>query len=588
MRNSVLLLAITLSLVLVGRGAVAAATGGIVLPDVLPDESPSERAAKRDLTAAPDQQRAQDLASQGEPDADFDKIILDELQAITDADTDKVLYSFAFPEPKADTTFDVTTEEAVFTPEDMNFMDRFPHHVHTHDSLCPFWSTIVNGDYVAAGVGMRDRSTGTIVISGIPVCSEIQRAFLFWIELSYKNCTPWAAAHVHINGHPIRGSLIGVSRDPCWWTEESYVFAADVTPWVTGNGPQFLSGFPVSGDAPLNEGASLVVVYKRANLPRRAITIYAGANTIDESVSFAYTFLHVPSICNNNFYQSVQTTYIVGDGQTCFSDWAIFDSQFYPNAFDMTEGPYMDTVTIPVTPFVSSGQNTVFTAISRGVDCLTWAAQVFSAPYCGFTNAAPLDPCCSRVRDYIDQIVFVAQERLHTGCLHINDIYQACSECWLQGPNELCGTPCLNPIATIKAEYESEVRAAKGQFLHTCDARNDAMVTIAEHYKGMLTSICSLRQAAALLRAFGEEIEQLIQDVPLTTLQINVFNAGQTALQSSCAAVYDSQICVGRQDQCVVTGPQSYTNSQLSLNDAKYIVDQTVELYANALQQTCH
>ncbi|KAH3762734.1 hypothetical protein Pelo_5402 [Pelomyxa schiedti] len=103
--------------------------------------------------------------------------------------------------------------------------------------------------------------------------------------------------------------------------------------------------------------------------------------------------------------------------------------------FDMTEGPEMDTITIPVTPFVSSGQNCppLHRSINsnfqtRCFPCyfkrsrlpLSWLLKFCTAPYCGFVHSTP---CCSRIRDYIDQIVFVAQERLRTGCLHINDIY---------------------------------------------------------------------------------------------------------------------------------------------------------------------
>jgi hypothetical protein len=46
--------------------------------------------------------------------------------------------------------------------------------------LSSFYSTTINGDYVAAGVGMRGTGSGTITISGIPSGSTIVRAVLYW------------------------------------------------------------------------------------------------------------------------------------------------------------------------------------------------------------------------------------------------------------------------------------------------------------------------------------------------------------------------------------------------------------------------
>ena len=41
----------------------------------------------------------------------------------------------------------------------------------------------VNGGYVAAGVGLRNRGAGTITISGIPSGAVVQAAYLYWSVL---------------------------------------------------------------------------------------------------------------------------------------------------------------------------------------------------------------------------------------------------------------------------------------------------------------------------------------------------------------------------------------------------------------------
>ncbi len=71
----------------------------------------------------------------------------------------------------------------------------------------------MQGDYVAAGVGMRNVGGGTISIA-LPAGSTIERAFLYWsIVRTPAGVAPNTGT---LNGAPIAGALVGTSGSPCW------------------------------------------------------------------------------------------------------------------------------------------------------------------------------------------------------------------------------------------------------------------------------------------------------------------------------------------------------------------------------------
>ena len=121
----------------------------------------------------------------------------------------------------------------------------------------------------SAGVGMRNYGNGTITISGIPANHVPVSSLLFWQVL---NQTQPASNNVTINGNNVTEVLIGSDVDPCWGQENAWAFAADVTPYVSGNGSYEIEGVPsglTNGQdpwagtvAPLAEGASLVVIHQ--------------------------------------------------------------------------------------------------------------------------------------------------------------------------------------------------------------------------------------------------------------------------------------------------------------------------------------
>ncbi len=254
-----------------------------------------------------------------------------------------------------------------------------------------FYSTTINGDYVAAGVGMRGTGSGTITISGIPSGSTIVNAFLYW---AIVNSTEGANFKNGVfAGTAITGTLIGTDDDPCWLPTTTYAYRADVTSLATGNGGYALTGFATGPSTPANsygeattpplcEGASLVVVFSNPASTCRDIVIYDGADTIDEAVSSVST---VMTGFTASAAPSAKTTYIVADGQYQYSDDTLFNGVILANdtattnaSFDGSDGKLWDTDTYDVSAYVSAGDTSCTVKLQRGTDCLVHTAQVFS------------------------------------------------------------------------------------------------------------------------------------------------------------------------------------------------------------------
>ncbi len=128
----------------------------------------------------------------------------------------------------------------------------------------------IEGDFKAAGIGMRNLGYGDITITGIPTGAMIEKAFLYWVILDSNEMLDFKNGN--FNGISITGGLIGEGPDPCWpFSSHHYAYRADVTCLVIGNGiyklTDFTSGltdgtdpWPSEPVLPLAEGATLLVV----------------------------------------------------------------------------------------------------------------------------------------------------------------------------------------------------------------------------------------------------------------------------------------------------------------------------------------
>src|SRR5262249_7926072 len=86
----------------------------------------------------------------------------------------------------------------------------------------------------SAGTGLRNRENGAIPISGIPEGATVTQTRLVW-GIVYDGEVPSNA--ITFDGNAVTANLTShVSGNLCWGDSATVGYAADVTPYVTGNG----------------------------------------------------------------------------------------------------------------------------------------------------------------------------------------------------------------------------------------------------------------------------------------------------------------------------------------------------------------
>ena len=251
--------------------------------------------------------------------------------------------------------------------------------------LNQFRNLTVAGDYVAAGIGLRDTTQGSITISGIPVGASVVEAYLYWGMLDSGESP--SLKNMNFNGTPITGTLIGSGEDTCWGRTNSFAYRANVTSLVSGNGTYNLTGV-ASGGLILAQGASLVVIYQRPGDLSRNIIL------LDGNAVFNFSFVSTNTISGFLAAAPVvaKTTFIVGDGQPNGLETASFTggagTVTFNNPFEGSDGLLWDTDTFNVSPQINPGDTTATVNITSFGDCLMWVAQAFSV-----TTSPPFDIC---------------------------------------------------------------------------------------------------------------------------------------------------------------------------------------------------
>jgi hypothetical protein len=249
----------------------------------------------------------------------------------------------------------------------------------TTNQMSEFFHQTLAGDVASAGVGLRGHGQGTIKLSGIPVDGKVQRAFLYWATLGSSG----TFTNPQFNGTILSGQRIGTSGDTCWGVPANYVYRADVTSLVDGNGYYAISGLPSNlTEGNDSQGASLVVIYTAAGLYRTVI-IHDGAVTLDLIIS-SFTDTLGPFTADQPDAQ-VHITYIVGDGQPQWNNGSILfeGSTLVGGVFSGTDGQYWDTSRFDASGLISEPDATT-TIINdppgnvNSPDCLLWAASILA------------------------------------------------------------------------------------------------------------------------------------------------------------------------------------------------------------------
>lgn len=249
-----------------------------------------------------------------------------------------------------------------------------------NNDLKASYNFTLQGDVTAAGIGMRGRGTGEIAVADVPAGATVHRAFLYWATLGNVN----TYTSPTLEGQAVDGDLIGRSTDTCWGAQNNFVYRADVTSLVDGNGTYSIAGLPndlTKGND--TQGASLVVLYADEREPFRTIVINDGAVSLDLSVHF-FTDI-VEGYRPDDPVSEAKVTYLIGDGQAKWDEGSVsFNGEpIAAGVFSGIDGKDWGTHTFDVTGL--AGDAPASTTINNhdpqnpdSPDCLLWAGTIFS------------------------------------------------------------------------------------------------------------------------------------------------------------------------------------------------------------------
>jgi hypothetical protein len=235
-----------------------------------------------------------------------------------------------------------------------------------------------------------------VSVSGVPSGAKIVEAYLFWSILGNAEGSNFSKGT--FKGVAINGVKVGQGGSPCWsGTTTGYAYRANVSNLVSGNGSYALKGFAssrtdgadpftTSANAPLAEGASLVVVYDKPTYPLTQVVIANGYGmTSGGALSRTLPF----GFAASNPVGEFKTTFIGADGQKNASEpfSKVNGVNVLPPDWDGTDRPIpaysqgnlWDTDTINIGRLVKPGATSATMTVDGGPDCISWVAQVMSA-----------------------------------------------------------------------------------------------------------------------------------------------------------------------------------------------------------------
>ena len=158
------------------------------------------------------------------------------------------------------------------------------------------------------------------VISGIPSCATINKAFL-WAEGSGNGAAQTATVNGPLGAANYPMAIVGQGPDKCWSYAATYTYRADVTASVNGNGTYNISGLltnpPTSGND--MDGATLIVIWSDPTQTYRGtIIIDDGAYVVNGGV--ANYVMNFPAVCGAT--SGAQAFFCVGDIQMTPTSWS--------------------------------------------------------------------------------------------------------------------------------------------------------------------------------------------------------------------------------------------------------------------------
>lgn len=163
-------------------------------------------------------------------------------------------------------------------------------------------------DHVANGVAMRNRTSGTIHLRGIPIRSKPLRATLYF-NFSDGSEKGADTSPVLFDGNVVNATKTGDHLDPCWGMAGSHSYMADVTRFMPTGGDMnqdyhvvlpFDANTSTTGQNPWSpfenqevrmQGATLIVAYRNAN-SIGAVYLYDNLNNAMFAGTATFTLTH--------------------------------------------------------------------------------------------------------------------------------------------------------------------------------------------------------------------------------------------------------------------------------------------------------
>ena len=245
--------------------------------------------------------------------------------------------------------------------------------------------TVVTGGVTSAGVGLRNRSSGTIRID-VPDSATVTRAVLVWAIL-YDSSLPVPSNEISLNGSTVTADLTAtVSQSLCWEDDETIGYAADVTTLVSGSGDYVISDavngvYRVDSDPfgqlPYTDGASLFVFYGGQGFDNQVVSDFTySAVTGDSGVGYntrtltdinstgGKATLHIAGPDGQNTGSEQLTITVTGQDILAFADsWEGSAPQDGP---DFAIGNLWDNDILDVSSVLPAGQRTLEVKLGPG------------------------------------------------------------------------------------------------------------------------------------------------------------------------------------------------------------------------------
>ncbi|HTA14853.1 MAG TPA: hypothetical protein VK781_08355 [Solirubrobacteraceae bacterium] len=244
----------------------------------------------------------------------------------------------------------------------------------------------------SGGIGLRSRNRGLITIGGIPPGATVTQAVLVW-GILYDGEQPSNA--ITLDGHPITANITSnASGTLCWGDTATVGYAADITPYVSGNGTFEITNPPNGevrvdenpyGVLPYTDGASIIVFYNGGGADNQVLSDFSYNTNTDittgESITRSFNSIH-------SVGGPASLTLAGPDGQNNGGKIFTFmgaGEQVAVNPFEgsaLQEGPSFpignlwDNEAFDVTPILPSGQQTLTFNNVHTEDCIGVGAAV--------------------------------------------------------------------------------------------------------------------------------------------------------------------------------------------------------------------